>query len=93
MQANIIKLLRIPFANLSYFSSPDGVSTKMHQNNVFTVAKRNLEGQDMVYQAIKFTNNVWALTELKIQPGNPIITVSLLFKPVRIVSRLYYDLA
>lgn len=48
----------------------------MHQNNVFTVAKRNLEGQDMIYQAIKFTNNVWALTELKIQPGNPNITVS-----------------
>jgi AP-1 complex subunit beta-1 len=47
----------------------------MHQNNVFTVAKRNLEGQDMVYQAIKFSNNVWALTELKIQPGNPNITV------------------
>ena len=49
----------------------------MHQNNVFTVAKRNLEGQDMIYQAIKFTNNVWALTELKIQPGNPNITVIL----------------
>ena len=53
----------------------DGVSTKMHQNNVFTVAKRTLEGQDMVYQSIKFTNNVWALAELKIQPGNPSITV------------------
>ena len=53
----------------------DGVSTKMHQNNVFTVAKRTLEGQDMVYQSIKFTNNVWALAELKIQPGNPTITV------------------
>ena len=65
----------------------------MHQNNVFTVAKRNLEGQDMVYQAIKFTNNVWALTELKIQPGNPIITVSLLLKPFCCVSGLYYDLA
>ena len=49
----------------------------MHQNNVFTVAKRNLEGQDMIYQAIKFTNNVWALTELKIQPGNPNITVTI----------------
>jgi len=54
----------------------DGVSTKMQQNNVFTVAKRTLEGQDMVYQSIKFTNNVWALAELKIQPGNPTITVS-----------------
>lgn len=54
----------------------DGVSTKMAQNNVFTVAKRTLEGQDMVYQSVKFTNNVWALAELKIQPGNPTITVS-----------------
>ena len=48
----------------------------MQQNNAFTVAKRTLEGQDMVYQSIKFTNNVWALAELKIQPGNPNITVS-----------------
>ncbi len=47
----------------------------MQQNNVFTVAKRTLEGQDMVYQSIKFTNNVWALAELKIQPGNPTVTV------------------
>lgn len=50
----------------------------MSQNNVFTVAKRNLEGQDMVYQSIKFTNNVWALAELKIQPGNPTVTVNTL---------------
>ena len=49
----------------------------MQQNNAFTVAKRTLEGQDMVYQSIKFTNNVWALAELKIQPGNPSITVSI----------------
>ena len=48
----------------------------MQQNNAFTVAKRTLEGQDMVYQSIKFTNNVWALAELKIQPGNPNITVN-----------------
>ena len=50
----------------------------MQQNNAFTVAKRTLEGQDMVYQSIKFTNNVWALAELKIQPGNPNITVSII---------------
>lgn len=50
----------------------------MNQNNVFTVAKRHLEGQDMVYQSMKFTNDVWALAELKIQPGNPSVTVRLL---------------
>ena len=63
-------------ANLPLIFLSDGVSTKMQQNNAFTVAKRTLEGQDMVYQSIKFTNNVWALAELKIQPGNPNITVS-----------------
>ena len=57
----------------------DGVSTKMHQNNVFTVAKRTLEGQDMVYQSIKFSNNVWALCELKLSPTSDVISVSFLF--------------
>lgn len=56
----------------------DQVVSKMQQNNVFTIAKRNVEGQDMLYQSLKLTNNVWVLVELKIQPGNPDILVSLL---------------
>jgi len=48
---------------------------KMSQNNVFTIAKRNVEGQDMLYQSLKLTNGNWVLNELKIQPGNPNITV------------------
>lgn len=51
----------------------------MNQNNVFTIAKRNVEGQDMLYQSLKLTNGIWVLNELKIQPGNPNITVKLLF--------------
>lgn len=47
----------------------------MQQNNVFTIAKRNVEGQDMLYQSLKLTNGIWVLNELKIQPGNPNITV------------------
>ena len=27
----------------------------------FTVAKRTLEGQDMIYQSIKLSNGIWAL--------------------------------
>eukprot|EP00091_Calanus_sinicus_P014164 TRINITY_DN31563_c0_g1_i1.p2 TRINITY_DN31563_c0_g1~~TRINITY_DN31563_c0_g1_i1.p2 ORF type:complete len:124 (-),score=54.46 TRINITY_DN31563_c0_g1_i1:344-679(-) len=38
----------------------DGISTKMGQNNAFTVAKRTLEGQDMIYQSIKLSNGIWA---------------------------------
>jgi len=54
----------------------DGISTKMGQNNAFTVAKRTLEGQDMIYQSIKLTNGIWALVELKLQPGNPSVQLS-----------------
>eukprot|EP00088_Acartia_fossae_P025235 TRINITY_DN2605_c0_g1_i3.p1 TRINITY_DN2605_c0_g1~~TRINITY_DN2605_c0_g1_i3.p1 ORF type:complete len:939 (-),score=328.62 TRINITY_DN2605_c0_g1_i3:859-3675(-) len=54
----------------------DGISTKMAQNNAFTVAKRTLEGQDMIYQSIKLTNGIWALVELKLQPGNPAVQLS-----------------
>lgn len=63
-----------PFANLF----ADTVVSKMQQNNVFTIAKRNVEGQDMLYQSLKLTNGIWVLNELKIQPGNPNITVSLI---------------
>ena len=70
----------------------DGVSTKMQQNNAFTVAKRTLEGQDMVYQSIKFTNNVWALAELKIQPGNPNITVSIVKMQICRIDLCQYDI-
>lgn len=46
------------------------MSQKLRNNNVFTIAKRNVEGQDMLYQSMKLTNGIWVLAELKIQPGN-----------------------
>ncbi|XP_045127546.1 AP-1 complex subunit beta-1-like isoform X2 [Portunus trituberculatus] len=55
----------------------DGISNKLQASNVFTIAKRNVEGQDMLYQSIKLTNGIWVLTELKLQPGNTTIVLSL----------------
>ena len=55
---------------MNLFVSLDTVSQKLLTNNVFTIAKRNVEGQDMLYQSIKLTNGIWVLAELKIQPGN-----------------------
>lgn len=52
----------------------------MQQNNVFTIAKRNVEGQDMLYQSIKLANNVWVLTEIKIPPGGSVYTVRLKYQ-------------
>ncbi|XP_063980055.1 AP-1 complex subunit beta-1 isoform X1 [Diachasmimorpha longicaudata] len=67
----------------------DQVVQKMQQNNVFTIAKRNVEGQDMLYQSLKLTNNVWVLNELKIQPGNPDVTLSLKSRTVDVAAGVF----
>ncbi|KAK9745099.1 Adaptin N terminal region [Popillia japonica] len=53
----------------------DQISTKMAHNNIFTIAKRTVEGQDMLYQSLKTTNNIWVLLELKMQPGSSTSTL------------------
>ncbi|KAM5238313.1 AP-1 complex subunit beta-1 isoform 6-T6 [Ctenodactylus gundi] len=55
----------------------EAVSSKLQSSNIFTIAKRNVEGQDMLYQSLKLTNGIWVLAELRIQPGNPTFTLSL----------------
>ncbi|VEL43871.1 unnamed protein product [Protopolystoma xenopodis] len=50
---------------------------KLRNNNVFTIAKRNVDGQDMLYQSMKLANSIWVLAELKIQPSNPVYTMGL----------------
>ncbi|PVD33080.1 hypothetical protein C0Q70_08529 [Pomacea canaliculata] len=55
----------------------DTVSQKLRNNNIFTIAKRNVEGQDMLYQSLKLTNGIKVLAELKIQPSNPNFTLSM----------------
>merc|ERR1712241_641242 len=71
----------------------DGISTKMTQNNAFTVAKRTLEGQDMIYQSVKLTNGIWGLVEIKLSPGNPSITLSFKSRVMEIAPSVFsvYD--
>ena len=40
------------------------------------MAKRTLEGQDMIYQSMKLTNGIWGLMEIKLAPDNPNIILS-----------------
>uniref|UniRef100_A0A671NCR5 AP complex subunit beta n=1 Tax=Sinocyclocheilus anshuiensis TaxID=1608454 RepID=A0A671NCR5_9TELE len=65
----------------SHFSqkshSKDNVaSNKLQGSNIFTIAKRTVEGQDMLYQSVKLTNGIWVLAEMRIQTGNPNHTVN-----------------
>lgn len=55
----------------------DTVSQKLRNNNIFTIAKRNVEGQDMLYQSLKLSNGIKVLAELKIAPSNPNFTLSM----------------
>ncbi|XP_078523311.1 AP-1 complex subunit beta-1 [Lissotriton helveticus] len=57
--------------------STDNVSNRLQANNIFTIAKRTVEGQDMLYLSLKLTNGIWVLAEMRIQPGNPNYTLSL----------------
>ncbi|XP_054629189.1 AP-1 complex subunit beta-1 isoform X4 [Dunckerocampus dactyliophorus] len=55
----------------------DGASSKLQGSNIFTIAKRTVEGQDMLYQSMKLTNGIWVLAELRMQFGNSTYMVSL----------------
>ncbi|KAM9237692.1 LOW QUALITY PROTEIN: AP-2 complex subunit beta-like [Dugong dugon] len=71
----------------------DTVSSKLQNNNVYTIAKRNVEGQDMLYQSLKLTNGIWIMVELRIQPGNPNYTLSLKCRTPKVSLYIYqiYD--
>uniref|UniRef100_A0AAQ5YNS2 AP complex subunit beta n=1 Tax=Amphiprion ocellaris TaxID=80972 RepID=A0AAQ5YNS2_AMPOC len=69
----------IPNDNESQFQIKDchlnAASSKLQGSNIFTIAKRTVDGQDMLYQSTKLTNGIWVLAELRVQAGNPNYTV------------------
>ncbi|XP_020320448.1 AP-1 complex subunit beta-1-like isoform X1 [Oncorhynchus kisutch] len=67
----------------------DTVSGKLQNDNIYTIAKRNVEGQDMLYQSLKLTNGIWILAELRIQPGNPNYTLSLKCRAPEVTQYVY----
>ncbi|KAM6377407.1 LOW QUALITY PROTEIN: AP-1 complex subunit beta-1 [Pluvialis apricaria] len=67
----------------------DAVSSKLQGSNIFTIAKRNVEGQDMLYQSLKLTNGIWVLAELRIQPSNPSFTLSLKCRAPEVSQYVY----
>lgn len=69
--------------------SVEQISKKLQSNNIFTIARRNVEGQEMLYQSIKLTNNIWVLAELKIQPGHSQIVLSLKARVTDVASPVH----
>ncbi|MEQ2160619.1 AP-1 complex subunit beta-1 [Goodea atripinnis] len=54
--------------------SSDAASNKLQSSNIFTIAKRTVDGQDLLYQSTKLSNGIWVLAELRVQTGNPNFT-------------------
>ncbi|XP_056313725.1 AP-1 complex subunit beta-1 [Danio aesculapii] len=55
----------------------DAASNKLQGSNIFTIAKRTVDAQDMLYQSIKLTNGIWVLAEMRVLTGNPNYTLSI----------------
>ncbi|XP_035592065.2 AP-1 complex subunit beta-1 isoform X1 [Oncorhynchus keta] len=72
----------IPNDNESQFQikdchlNSDAASSKLQGSNIFTIAKRTVDGQDMLYMSIKLSNGIWVLAELRVQAGNPNYTMT-----------------
>lgn len=56
----------------------DAICAKLQQNNIMTVARRSVDGQELLYHSIKYTNNIFVLSELKIHQASTALTVSVL---------------
>ena len=68
---------------------PQFLLIKIYPYQAFTVAKRTLEGQDMIYQSLKLTNGIWGLVEIKLSPGNPSITLSFKSRVMEIAQAVF----
>ncbi|XP_041456089.1 AP-1 complex subunit beta-1-like [Lytechinus variegatus] len=68
--------------------SSEQATSRLQRNNIFTVANRNVDGQDMLYQSLRLTNNIWVLSELKMNPDNPTVQLSLKTRALDVIPSI-----
>ncbi|PAV83754.1 hypothetical protein WR25_13322 isoform B [Diploscapter pachys] len=85
----------IPEQNEQQFTIPnphglsaDAICAKLQTSNICTVARRSVEGQELLYHSIKYTNSIYVLSELKLNLGSPTLTLSLKSRHVTAISNL-----
>eukprot|EP01134_Creolimax_fragrantissima_P004592 CFRG4592T1 len=62
------------------------VESVLRANNVFTVAKRNVDGRDLWYTSLKYTNGIWVMVELSLLSGTRSGTVAVRTKTRDVVD-------
>ncbi|UMM24200.1 hypothetical protein L5515_004551 [Caenorhabditis briggsae] len=85
----------IPEQNEQQFSlqntqnmNADAICTKLQQNNIHTVARRQVDNQQLLYHSVKYTNNLNVLSELKVNSQNTAITLSLKSKNLMAIANM-----
>uniref|UniRef100_A0A0N5AY96 AP complex subunit beta n=1 Tax=Syphacia muris TaxID=451379 RepID=A0A0N5AY96_9BILA len=66
----------------------DDICAKLQQNNIFTVARRSVEDQELLYHSIKYTNQIHVLSELRMQHSSQSLTLSLKSRHVVAIANL-----
>ncbi|KAL5477190.1 hypothetical protein EMCRGX_G023945 [Ephydatia muelleri] len=61
--------------NVSFTS--DQIQQKLETNYIFTIAKRTVDNQDLLYMSLKFVNNIWVLGELKSTQNSTSVGIAL----------------
>lgn len=57
----------------------DQVEAKLNANNIFTIARRSIDTQDLIYMSAKLVNNIWLLAEVKVVSSTATCHVSVMF--------------
>eukprot|EP00081_Caenorhabditis_elegans_P001368 NP_001022938.1 AP complex subunit beta [Caenorhabditis elegans] len=66
----------------------DAICTKLQQNNIHTVARRQVDNQQLLYHSVKYTNNLNVLSELKVNSQTTSITLSLKSKNLMAIANI-----
>lgn len=66
----------------------DAICTKLQQNNIHTVARRQVDNQQLLYHSVKYTNNLNVLSELKVNSQTTTITLSLKSKNLMAIANM-----
>ncbi|XP_065176456.1 AP-1 complex subunit beta-1-like [Sycon ciliatum] len=72
--------------------TPDAAEGKLKNNNVFTIARRTVEIQELLYVSLKFTNGIWVLGELKFTPGGTSVALALKTRATDVVAGVQQSL-
>lgn len=62
-------------SQLFHLTAVEHLEQTLKENNIFTVAKRNIDGQELMYQSVRLVNGIWCLVELTLLPASSSIKV------------------